>query len=496
MYLRFRSVLFVWGCLLLCGRVWAQEQHHFIYIQSEKGLPFYVKYHGKVLSSTERGYIILSQLENGTTSVTIGFPKNESHEAQFNLKVAKSDEGFLLKQSGDAGYSLYNLQTFHEIRAEGRAATVLAAAPAHVPDIPVPTQDNAPAEMVANQQKDLGNTVTDKAVAKEGAKGAKSGNPFASALDKIVVSSDDRNEPEPEVVTDGKSGKYKKQKNERMPLTEEEQAILSEVMADEGKMAASEAAAEDVAKAAGTSTTKRSRRHKVREGNPDFIEFQDDQGQVAPAPQVTVAPSPVAADVTAPIEEEQPVHTKKKKHRVSDDTEHPANIVTDASDYGIAAPAVAAEEPPVKTKKKKKHGSDEEAVVDPAGMPEPTVAGVAVDDAVKAPAAKKKSTAVRLINTDCVNIMDDETFHKLLRKFVAARTDNSMLEVFRKQTRNYCLETAQIKTLAQLLTADDTRYRLLDAAYSKTYDTEKYSVLEGLLIDDYYKGRFKAMLHR
>jgi hypothetical protein len=92
--------------------------------------------------------------------------------------------------------------------------------------------------------------------------------------------------------------------------------------------------------------------------------------------------------------------------------------------------------------------------------------------------------------------MDEATFRKMLKKFVAASSDNGMIDVFRKQTRNYCLETAQMKTLVQLLTADDTRYRLLDAGYSKTYDTEKYGSLETLLIDDYYRGRFKAMLHK
>lgn len=112
-----------------------------------------------------------------------------------------------------------------------------------------------------------------------------------------------------------------------------------------------------------------------------------------------------------------------------------------------------------------------------------------------APVARKKADA-RLINSDCVNVMDDDTFRKVLRKFVAARTDNSMIDVFKKQTRNYCLQTAQVKTLVQLLTADDTRYRLLDAAYPKTLDTEKYGSLETLLIDDYYRGRFKAMLHK
>lgn len=510
MHLKYRTVIFVWACLLLCGRLWAQEQHHFVYIQSEKGLPFYVKHNGKVLSSTERGYIILPQLDNGTVPIIVGFPKDESHEAHFYLKIAKNDQGFLLKESGDAGYSLYNLQTFREIKADAGTAAAAPTETLVVADTLVPVLDTAKKEMMANLQKDLETTFADKATVTGPNKSttpAKSGNPFSSALDKVVVTGDDRNDPAPEVKPvaapadvpvaveeEVKKPKGKKHKNEREPLTDEEKAILSDVLAEEGKTAASEAAAEEVVKAApAEEPTKKQKKHKAREGDPDFIEFQDDKSQpAATAPAATVAPAPVVIEVPVTTPEEAPARKKKKRSKLFDDAEHPANIITDSSGYGVAATRPVTDEEPVKSKKKKKH-SEEEVAVDAAGAPVGAPVAEVVPDA---PVAKKKSTDARLINSDCSNVMDDATFRKMLRKFVAARTDDSMIDVFRKQTRNYCLETAQMKTLVQLLTADDTRYRLLDAGYSKTYDTEKYGSLETLLIDDYYRGRFKAMLHK
>lgn len=505
MHLKYRTVIFVWACLLLCGRLWAQEQLHYVYIQSEKGQPFYVKHNGKVLSSTERGYIIIPRLETGTAPITVGFPNKESKEARFNLRITKSDQGFLLKQSGEAGYSLYNLQTFRELRSDA-GETALAAAPPAADSI-VPELDTAKKEMMTNLQKDLETTFADKAIVTGPAKSApaapaKSGNPFASALDKVVVGGDDRNEPEPApevkkeaapaeaapvaIEEEVKKPRKKRNKGEREPLTEEEQAILSGVLAEEGKTAASEAAAQEAEKAAAPAeepVKKRSKKHKAKEGDPDFIEFQDDKAPTAVA-ATTEAAAPVVVEV--PVTEEAPVRAKKKRKKVFDDTEHPANIITDSSGYGIAV----TEEEPVKSKKKKKRSEEEVVNADAAGAP---VGAEVVPEMT--PAEKKKADA-RLINSDCTNVMDDDTFRKVLRKFVAARTDNSMIDVFKKQTRNYCLETVQVKTLVQLLTADDTRYRLLDAAYSKTVDTEKYGSLETLLIDDYYRGRFKAMLHK
>lgn len=507
MHLKYRTVIFVWACLLLCGRLWAQDQLHYVYIQSEKGQPFYVKHNGKVLSSTDRGYIIIPRLETGTAPITVGFADKESKEAQFNLRITKSDQGFLLKQSGEAGYSLYNLQTFRELKSDAGETALAVATPAA--DSVVPELDTAKKEMMSNLQKDLETTFADKAIVTGPSKPApvKSGNSFASALDKVVVGGDDRDEPEPlpevkkeagpadvaPVAVEGEVKKPRKKRNrgERAPLTEEEQAILSGVLAEENKTAASEAAAEEAAKAAAATeepVKKKSKKHKAKDGDPDFIEFQDD-GAPAPvgaAPEAAAAAPTVVEVPVAASEEEAPVRSKKKRKKIFDDTEHPANIITDSSGYGIAI----ADEEPVRSKKKKKRNEEEAVNVDAAGAP----VGAEVTTEV-APVAKKK-TDTRLINSDCTNVMDDDTFRKVLRKFVAARTDNSMIDVFKKQTRNYCLQTAQVKTLVQLLTADDTRYRLLDAAYSKTLDTEKYGSLETLLIDDYYRGRFKAMLHK
>nr|WP_295873428.1 DUF4476 domain-containing protein [uncultured Chitinophaga sp.] len=468
--------------MFFCGQAWAQGQQHYVYIQSEKGQPFYVKVNGQVLSSTERGYIILPRLDAGTIPMSIGYAQSEgpAQEQKFYVRIGKNDQGFLLKKG-----ALYNLQTFRETKADngdGSAATAAAEEPALETVAANAPEDTTRKEMMGNLQKDLETTFAQKATVTGPGKPSspKAGNAFSSALDKVVVSGDDRDEPVAVVAPDKPAGtaapaeepevkkpRGKKHKAEREPLTEEEQDILKSVMAEESKTAASEAATDDQPKQAVEEqpAPKKQKKHRKREGEPDFIEFQDEAKPAATAP-AAVAAAPVEAVAPAvdlPATEEAPVR-KKKKRKLFDDTEHPNNVITDSSGYGLAMEAAP-------SRKKKKNEEAAETV-------------------------EKKDAGTRLINTDCGNIMDEATFRKVLRKFVSAKSDDSMIDIFRKSTRNYCLETQQIKSLALLMNSDEARYRLLDMAYAKTYDTEKYGSLESLLTESYYKGRFNAMLHK
>ncbi|SKA23606.1 protein of unknown function [Chitinophaga eiseniae] len=485
MLLKYRTVLYLLACLFFCGQAWAQGQQHYVYIQSEKGQPFYVKVNGQVLSSTERGYIILPKLDAGTIPMSIGFAQSEgpAQEQKFYVRIGKNDQGFLLKKG-----ALYNLQTFRETKADngdGSAATAAAGEPAPEAVAANAPEDTARKEMMGNLQKDLETTFAQKATVSGPGKPSspKAGNAFSSALDKVVVSGDDRDEPVevvtpdkpeqgttvPAEVVEVKKPRGKKHKAEREPLTEEEQDILKSVMAEESKTAASEAAIEDQPRQAmeeESPAPKKQKKHKKRESEPDFIEFQEEGKPAATAP-IAAAAAPVEAvapTADLPATEAAPVR-KKKKRKLFDDTEHPNNVITDSSGYGLAMEAAP-------SRKKKRN---EEAVAE---------------------TAEKKDAGTRLINTDCGNIMDEATFRKVLRKFVSARSDDSMIDIFRKSTRNYCLETQQVKSLALLMNSDEARYRLLDMAYAKTYDTEKYGSLESLLTESYYKGRFKAMLHK
>src|SRR5688572_21913555 len=103
--------------LLLCilfvaGSISASTQKvYFIYIQSENEQPFFVKMDEKVHSSSATGYCILSMLRDSTYTFTVGFPQQKFPEQKYQVPIRSRDYGFLLKNFGEKGWGLFDLQT-------------------------------------------------------------------------------------------------------------------------------------------------------------------------------------------------------------------------------------------------------------------------------------------------------------------------------------------------------------------------------------------------
>jgi len=532
-------------CLLLIAlQMTAQDKQYYIYIQSERSQPFYVRFDGKLLSSSDKGYLIISKLPAGTANMRIGFAKSEVPEQQYLVKVGGSnDQGYLLKQDG-----LYNLVTFAATRPVKKGEEpAVAAAPAPVVETPAPapapvTEVPAPAPvetavtpaspapepqkaMMDSMQKDLAAAFPNKeagVTVGPGTRPVKPTNKFSESLDRVVK--DDRPE-EPLVDPNAGTGmilapakdttlavqqheekKGRKKRRDREPLTEEEQQILADVMAEEHKAAATPAPAADLTVTTDTAVTvvaesapapapvvtedaavpdkKAKKAKKKKSDDPAFIDFQDgSNAQATPSAAVDVA----SVSVASAVEEPAPAPVSKKKKPKTDTEERPNNVLTDDSS-GYAVSDLNIDHTSKKDRKKKKQDVEEGAVAPVIAAAE--VPAVATED------TKKSSSSVKMINSDCGKVMDEDAFRKLLRKFVGGKDDDGMIDAFKKQTKGYCLETSQVKTLVQLLGTDDSRYRLLDQAYPKVYDSEHFAALESVLSDSYYKGRFKAMVHR
>ena len=87
------------------------QQNYFIYVQADNKQPFIVKVSDKVLTSSASGYIVIPKLSTGSYSLTIGFPKDIYPQQTLALTVANTDAGYLLKNYGEKGWGLYNIQT-------------------------------------------------------------------------------------------------------------------------------------------------------------------------------------------------------------------------------------------------------------------------------------------------------------------------------------------------------------------------------------------------
>jgi Domain of unknown function (DUF4476) len=98
------------------------QQNYFMYVQTDNKQPFYIKMKDKVMSSSAAGYLVIPKLTTGTYALSVGFPKDQWVQQSFNIAIGTSDVGYLLKNFGDKGWGLYNIQTM-EISMNGAPAS-------------------------------------------------------------------------------------------------------------------------------------------------------------------------------------------------------------------------------------------------------------------------------------------------------------------------------------------------------------------------------------
>lgn len=115
-------------CLLFVPLLICAQQHHFIYLQTEGKQPFYVRMDKKTLSSSVSGYLIIPRLTDGELSFSVGFPKSENAEQVFHCRMEGKDAGYIIKNFGEKGWGLFNLQTLNVVMAGTRVEKTEIAA--------------------------------------------------------------------------------------------------------------------------------------------------------------------------------------------------------------------------------------------------------------------------------------------------------------------------------------------------------------------------------
>ncbi|MEO6252036.1 MAG: DUF4476 domain-containing protein [Ferruginibacter sp.] len=110
------SLLFFVLCLLSLAA--SAQDPRFIYIQTDNKEPFYVKIDKTLLNSSPTSYIIIPKLVNDSYQLTIGFFNNEWPELNVTVSVKDANAGFLLKNSGEKGWALFNLLSMKSVAVE------------------------------------------------------------------------------------------------------------------------------------------------------------------------------------------------------------------------------------------------------------------------------------------------------------------------------------------------------------------------------------------
>ena len=87
------------------------QKVYFVYLQTDNQQPFYARVGEKIYNSTPSGYLILSNLRDSLYAVNIGIQGSQAPDQQYSIAINRKDQGFLIKDFGEKGWGLYNLNS-------------------------------------------------------------------------------------------------------------------------------------------------------------------------------------------------------------------------------------------------------------------------------------------------------------------------------------------------------------------------------------------------
>jgi hypothetical protein len=425
--------------LIVCctaGLLTEAQQSHFMYIQSDNKAPFYVVLDKKTYNSNGTGYLIVSKIAKGEHTFTLGFPDNKYPAQSFSCDINDADAGYALKNYGEKGWGLFNLQSM--------AVTMGTPVTGSKPPVVKETEPAAASTSAASGTA------------------AAPANQFGDMLSQVVG----------DPTLQNKTVKPVKQ-----PVAAPAAVVNETVAAVPEENAADAAATRGVIKA-GEKASKEGTGYV-------FIDFNSKGADTVkifiPAIVVEeVSTTAVATDSAAEVlteETKTAKKTSKKKKTEPEFVETPAAAATATGTEGTVSnpfytkPTTTAGEP-VKVETQEK--TTVEPVTEPKG---------------------KENTAIASYNSNCSGGMAiEKDLDKLKKRMVGESSDDKMVAVAKKAFKSKCYTTEQIKELGRLFYTDESRYSFYDASYPFVYDVSNFASLESMLLDDYYKKRFRAML--
>ncbi|PWT75090.1 MAG: hypothetical protein C5B59_09705 [Bacteroidetes bacterium] len=89
----------------------SQQPGYVVLIDADKEQIFHVRIGDTIYASSSLGHLTIPHLKDSTYRLAIGFPRSQSSEIVFSVRVNKKDLGFQLKNEDGKGWVLYNWQT-------------------------------------------------------------------------------------------------------------------------------------------------------------------------------------------------------------------------------------------------------------------------------------------------------------------------------------------------------------------------------------------------
>ena len=436
------------------------QENYFVYLQTENNQPFYARMNNKVISSTTTGYMILPKMSEGKYEVTIGFPKKEFGEEKFTIEINNKSEGYLLKDFGEKGWSLFNLQTLALVSPNTTDSPAMGVA------TNTEIKEDPFSQMLATVTKD--STLLRK------------NTPLAAApvapVQEILKTEENVQETAVTVLPEKKNTEEVKETITRVedPIVEKTIPPSEIIYNPEKKQGSQPVKILGVVSRDGSemiyvdktinSTDTITVFIPNEKGRTDSEFVKIEVKEAAPPknePEFTITPT-----VVSPIKEE-----------------NRGAVVMDVKEEGKT-------ESKIIYKEETKKPASQVFIIRDDSSPKQTE-NKSEGSLILLPAVPAKST-----NSDCKDLANKNDFLRIRKRMAAEKGNDAMVFAAKRIFKTKCFSTEQIRNLSYLFLSDEGRYMFFDAAYPYTFDTEKFPTLVSQLKDEYYVNRFEAMIQK
>ncbi|MES1219471.1 MAG: DUF4476 domain-containing protein [Bacteroidota bacterium] len=430
----------------------SSQRIYFIYLQTESQQPFFVKLDEKIHSSTASGYLILSRLKDSVYNFTIGFTGNTGGEQKFSCSINKKDHGYLVKNFGEKGWGLVDLQTSSVQMAVNDAKKDVSV---------VNTPVNAFTELLSKAADD--STLKQKNVLPE----EKKAEPVVTAA---VVKKD---EPKETAINKPEEKNLKTDGAKTAAVVVPASAVIKQK--EDSKETGINKAGQ---KSSSSVDTFKLQPQPSPQVNNNVSKKADDTVVKTEEQKVAVA----AASESAAKPEETFVRSKVTKKSESSTTEGFGLTYVDTYADGtqdtirIVIP------------------NDTKIQLSDAGTKDTVAKTTSTETLATVQAQNPNNTSVKSKNA-CKEVATDADFYKLRKKMANGKSDGDMLDEAKKSFKAKCFTTMQVKNLSTMFLGDGGKYNFFDAAYLHITDVENFGGLQSELKDEYFINRFKAMVH-
>lgn len=443
-------------CLILSFSIAAgySQKVYFMYLQSETDQPFFVKLNDKVTSSSSSGYLILSRLRDSAYTFSIGFPQNKWPEQQFRIDMAAKDHGFLVKNFGEKGWGLFDLESL----AVYMAITGTTKAPTTEP----------------KEVSDFTNILS------------KASDDPSLKEKPIAVVKKETPQPVMQPVAATVIETVPKETNVVVTEIKEPEKISPELQKELAKK--EEQAQVQKPDSIKKETAKEEIKEKPAVASAALVDSVIKKAEPAEPPKETIVEKKPEPVVQAPAETEYSSSVVRKKSESSTVEGLGFTYIDEYKDGKKDTIHILIPNPPRTATPQPK---DDKKFLDITA--DTKDAGELVKPAVKSSIDAEK-TVKKAVPDNCNNLASDNDFLKLRKKMAAESTDDGMVEEAARAFKSKCFTVAQVKNLGSLFLNDAGKYKFFDVAYSHVPDPENFSSLQSELKEEYYVNRFKAMI--